>query len=101
SALLSAVKPLAEQAAKLRAEASPRLSGNAAAAAEQKPAPAAPFIAVVDAEQVRAAVTLALDAAMDSMVDEISRRVLDALNTNKGALQPQEHIPIPPAPAAP
>ena len=42
-----------------------------------------PFIAVVDAEQVRAAVTVALDAAMDSMVDEIARRVLEALRTRR------------------
>ena len=37
----------------------------------------------MDAEQVRAAVTVALDAAMEKMVDEITRRVLVALNTKK------------------
>ena len=36
-------------------------------------------MAVVDAEQVRAAVTVALDAAMDAMVNEIARRVVAAL----------------------
>ena len=44
---------------------------------------AAPFVAVVDEEQVRAAVTVALDASMDAMVDEIARRVLAALATRK------------------
>ncbi len=41
----------------------------------------APFVAVVDAEQVRAAVTVALDAAMESMVDEMTARVLAALQS--------------------
>ena len=43
----------------------------------------APFVAVVDSEQVRAAVTVALDASMDAMVDEITRRVLAALRYGK------------------
>jgi CheY-like chemotaxis protein len=83
SALVAAVKPLAESAVKARAEAAPA-SGARAQAAAQKP-PAAPFVAVVDAEQVRAAVTVALDASMESMVDEIARRVLAALGTGKPA----------------
>jgi hypothetical protein len=37
----------------------------------------------VDAEQVKAAVTLALDAAMDTMVDQIARQVLAALQSKK------------------
>lgn len=102
SALLAAVKPLAEEAARLRAENAPGSEpGNAGAVAGRPAAPAAPFIAVVDAEQVRAAVTVALDASMGAMVDEIARRVLDALNTNKSASRAQEAIPDPPAPAAP
>jgi hypothetical protein len=40
---------------------------------------AAPFVAVVDSEQVRAAVTVALDAAMENMVGEIASRVFAAL----------------------
>jgi CheY-like chemotaxis protein len=75
SALLGAVKPLAEAAGKARAEAAPG-SGEAAplrAKAE------VPFVAVVDAEQVHAAVTVALDASMQAMVDQITRRVLAAL----------------------
>jgi len=75
SALLSAVKPLAEAAAKARAEAAP---GSAAAAPPRAKAEV-PFVAVVDAEQVHAAVTVALDASMQAMVDQITRRVLAAL----------------------
>ncbi|HWD00057.1 MAG TPA: response regulator [Candidatus Sulfopaludibacter sp.] len=81
SALLAAIKPLAEQSAKLRAENAGGPAGSASA--RKADAPVAPFIAVVDAEQVRAAVTIALDAAMDNMVDEITRHVLAALNTDK------------------
>src|SRR5579872_5846800 len=80
SALLAAVKPLAEAATRAR-------EGKAAA---EKTAPGAsavsastPFIAVVDAEQVRAAVTIALDAAMSAMVDELTLRVLATLNSTK------------------
>ncbi len=102
SALLAAVKPLAEEAARLRAENAPGSEpGSAVTGAGRPAAPVAPFIAVVDAEQVRAAVTVALDASMGAMVDEIARRVLDALNTNKSASITSEAIPLPPAPAAP
>src|SRR5689334_17679157 len=61
TALVGAVKPLAEAAASARKD-------QAGEAAEKKPtakADIAPFVAVVDAEQVRAAVTVALDAAME------------------------------------
>jgi len=81
SALIGAVQPLAAAAAEARAQQS--------AAPESGPAPAAartaavPFIAVVDAEQVRAAVTVALDASMEKIVDEIASRVLAALNAKK------------------
>jgi CheY-like chemotaxis protein len=81
SALTAAVKPLAEAAARDRATAepdkAPAVSGKAAQA------PAAPFIAVVDEEQVRAAVTVALDAAMGAMVDEITKHVLAAIAIRK------------------
>src|SRR5690349_9813992 len=53
TALIAAVKPLAELALQARAELSPRDS--AAAQRAQTPA-AAPFVAVIDEEQVRAAV---------------------------------------------
>jgi CheY-like chemotaxis protein len=92
SVLLAAVKPLAEAATAARAEQGP--GGVPAAAAGQgqcpgvKP-PAATFVAVVDAERVRAAVTIALDAAMGTMVDEIARRVLAALSAGKSEAPPE------------
>lgn len=108
SALLAAVKPLAEEAARIRAESGGNtVTGTASGASIPKPAaPAAPFIAVVDAEQVRAAVTVALDASMDAMVDEIARRVLAALNTAKSTAPSDVLVSAlapapPPAPAAP
>jgi CheY-like chemotaxis protein len=104
SVLLATVKPLAEAAAAARAESAPSqgpASGGVPAASAgrgqgpgAKP-PAAPFVAVVDGEQVRAAVTLALDAAMGSMVDEIARRVFAALSASKPEAQP---APAPPRP---
>ena len=94
SALIAAVKPLAEAAAQDRAALAPREPG----ARERVPVvAAAPFVAVVDAEQVRAAVTVALDAAMGVMVDEIARRVLLALATRKPEAAPA--LVNPPAPA--
>jgi hypothetical protein len=47
----------------------------------------------VDGEQVRAAVTMALDASMGTMVDEIARRVLAALDASK----PQAQLAPPPS----
>jgi CheY-like chemotaxis protein len=120
TALLSSVKPLADAAAAARASADPGAAAHPAEA--HAPRQQVPFIAVVDAEQVRAAVTVALDAAMESMVDEISRRVLAALHTRKqegetpalslraadepAAAKPrpialEEPHPAPPAPAVP
>lgn len=80
SALTAAVKPLAEAAALDRAAGSGSPSSDKSSAT--KP-PAAPFVAVVDEEQVRAAVTVALDASMAAMVDEITRHVLAAIATRK------------------
>jgi CheY-like chemotaxis protein len=96
SALLAAVKPLAEAAQKER-PGSPG-PGSQAAVADRAPGAreAAPFVAVVDAEQVRAAVTLALDATMGTMVDEVARRVLAALNASKPQTHVSEVAPPPP-----
>lgn len=91
--LLSTMKPLAEAAGADRA-AQAGDAPKSAAASGAKPA-AAPFIAVVDEEQVRAAVTVALDASMAAMVDEIAKRVLTALASKK-----REDAPAPaPAPS--
>jgi CheY-like chemotaxis protein len=102
SALLAAVKPLAEAAQAARAAGSGASRQAAPAAA---PAAMAPFVAVVDAEQVRAAVTVALDGAMEAMVDEIARRVLAALHSGKSEPEKLAAVAAPAAvearPAAP
>ncbi len=79
TALIAAIKPLAEAAAADRAA---RTGEEPATAATTKP-PLAPFVAVVDSEQVRAAVTVALDAAMGVIVEEITRRVVGALSAKR------------------
>jgi CheY-like chemotaxis protein len=117
SALLAAVKPLAEAAAKDR-ESRPE-SARGSQPSGTGTASSAPFVTVVDAEQIRAAVTVALDAAMGAMVDEIARRVLIALENKKSdagavAVGPPERptgasglppsapaVPEPPQPALP
>jgi CheY-like chemotaxis protein len=99
SALLSAVRPLADAAERERAESQGGKPGAAPAAAPVEAAQVAPFIAVVDAEQVRAAVTVALDAAMGAMVEEITRRVLATLNRKKPDERTLESMTAPPQPA--
>ena len=78
SALVSAVKPLAEAAARDRAAAA---RGGVASAAPPEAKAEIPFVAVVDSEHVRAAVTVALDASLEKMIDEITRRVLAAMRS--------------------
>jgi CheY-like chemotaxis protein len=106
SALLAAVRPLADAAEKERVEGPGGRPGAAAAAGAgtAETPQVAPFIAVVDSEQVRAAVTVALDAAMGAMVDEITRRVLSTLNKKKPDARMLESIAVPtpaPLPVAP
>ena len=96
TALLDAVRPLAEAAAKDRAAAGPVLAPGAANA--PKPGLTAPIVAVIDQEQVRAAVTVALDAAMPALVDEIANRVLAALTAKRQAAEKTESRPAPPRP---
>jgi CheY-like chemotaxis protein len=72
SGLLRVLRPLAEQALAERRDERP-----AAVLSSQPVKPLeAPVVAVVDPEEVRAAVTLALDASMPALIDEITRRVL-------------------------
>jgi CheY-like chemotaxis protein len=89
SALLAAVKPLVESAQAARAEGANapggKDSGGKGGRIQQ-----APFVAVIDAEQIRAAVTIALDAAMPTMVDEITHRVMETLNPKR-----KEPAPLP------
>jgi CheY-like chemotaxis protein len=77
SLLLGAVKPLAELAAKERGSGPPAPGAPAARHA----APKTPVVALVDPERVRAAVTVALDASLSGMIDEITEKVLIALGT--------------------
>ena len=100
SVLLSAVRALADAASKDRS-AGPGGKPVAPAVASAETAPVAPFIAVVDTEQIRAAVTVALDAAMGAMVEEITRRVLSTLNRKKADAHTLESIAAPLAAAAP
>ena len=84
SALVAAVKPLAEAAQQARSQYPEGGPGDSHGTAHAEEAgTAAPFVAVVDAEQVRAAVTVALDASMERMVEEISRHVLAALESQE------------------
>ncbi|MGO9227780.1 MAG: response regulator [Bryobacteraceae bacterium] len=97
SALLAAVRPLAERARETRSQYAAAATGEAHAGAHAEEAtPAAPFVAVVDAEQVRAAVTVALDASMERMIEEITRNVLATLES-----QETSHPVAPPADAPP
>ena len=78
TALLDTVRSLVAQAAAEK--------GGPRSAAARAPAAAVvsenrPMVAVIDAEQVRAAVTIALDAAMPALIDEIAEKVLVALRT--------------------
>jgi len=106
SALIAAVKPLAEAA--VAARANQQKTGEPGGGGLAPAAIAAPFVAVIDSELVRAAVTVALDASMVKMVDEITARVLAALNSKKSeahafeAPPPMRLAPLaPPEPARP
>ena len=67
SVVLETVKPLLHAAATARSEIAPA----GAAPPDSDPD---------DAEMVRAAVTIALDAALPNLIEEITRNVLSALN---------------------
>ncbi len=79
--LLTTVKPLVDAAASGRGDAAPRTQ------AAKKPAGAPPVVALIDAAQVRSAVTVALDASMEKLVDEITEKVLLALSSKHDARQ--------------
>lgn len=79
SAMLSVIKPLLAEAQAARGIFADVIAKVAAEPAPQ-PAHAAPA-PPPDPERVRAAVTLALDAALPALIDEITERVLIALET--------------------
>jgi DNA-binding response OmpR family regulator len=57
------------------------VSGRKRSAPAERSAPVAPrSVAVIDAEQVRAAVTVALDSAMSGLVDQITEKVVTVLS---------------------
>ena len=80
SVLLETIKPLAAAAAAERPD-SPLAPATRGAAARAIVAQDQPIVAVIDPELVRAAVTIALDAAMPAMIDEITDKVLVAVRT--------------------
>jgi CheY-like chemotaxis protein len=81
SVLLATVKPLADAAASERSASAPGSAKPSTAAVPAVPIESGPIVAVIDPEQVRAAVTIALDAAMPAMIDEITDKVLVALRS--------------------
>jgi len=76
SVLLAVVKPLVELAAKERGDLLP-----APGAGGKRPAPQTPVVALIDPERVRAAVTVALDASLPAIIEEITDKVLVAFST--------------------
>jgi CheY-like chemotaxis protein len=98
TALINVVRRLAEEAEIARKESAAPVTGAASALGPAATAPSAPFVAVVDAEEIRAAVMVALDASMDAMAEEISRRVMAALLTKKSEPKPVEVASPKPAP---
>jgi hypothetical protein len=68
------VKPLVEMAVKERG------SGPPPVAPGKRPAPKAPTVALIDPERVQAAVTVALDACLPGIIEEITEKVLVALS---------------------
>lgn len=76
SVLLGAIKPLVERAER---EKDPNRPTRAADSLQR--APKTPVVALIDPERVRAAVTVALDAALPNLIDEITEKILVALST--------------------
>ncbi len=83
SVLLDRVKPLLELASGERGDSAARAARPASVGV-----PSLPVVALLDPEQVRAAVTVALDASMAGLVDEITERVLAALSARSTARAP-------------
>jgi len=84
SLLLQAIAPFATG----KKQRSAKPSGESQPTAAAAPAPIRSVV-IVDPEMVRAAVTVALDAAMPALVDEISAKVLAALTGSNRASRKQ------------
>jgi len=82
SVLLGVVKPLVDMAVKARASGAGPAAG-APSGPGKRPAPKAPpqalTVALIDPERVQAAVTVALDASLPGIIEEITQKVLIAL----------------------
>jgi len=79
SKVLETIHPLVKEAQLARGLFAEVLASAAASQSSSVPEPAAPPAAAIDPERVRAAITLALDAALPAMIEEITERVLVAL----------------------
>jgi CheY-like chemotaxis protein len=80
SVLLGILKPLAEMAVRERGSGPPATAASAKRPAPKAP-PQGPTVALIDPERVQAAVTVALDASLSGIIDEITAKVLIALST--------------------
>jgi CheY-like chemotaxis protein len=79
SQLIETIRPLVQEAELARGLFAEALASAAAAPLSGDPAAVSPQAPGIDAERVRAAITLALDAALPAMIREITERVLIAL----------------------
>ena len=80
SRLVETIQPLVKEAQLARGLFAEELASTAATPlVTGEPPPAAPPKPDIDPERVRAAITLALDAALPAMIQEITERVLIAL----------------------
>jgi CheY-like chemotaxis protein len=79
SALLDAIRPLADKARFARGLFSDQLDAPRVEAPAQKAAEPPPAKPEVDPEAVRAAVTIALDRSLPALIEEITAKVLIAL----------------------
>ena len=80
SVVLETVRPLLDAAQRDRGDLPPYVEPEPVELPEE-PAPPPPPPTVIDEERVRAAVTLALDAALPDMIDKITGQLLVALRT--------------------
>jgi len=78
SKVMETIHPLVKEAQLARGLFAEALA-SAAALPESNPPAAEPVAAEIDPERVRAAITLALDASLPSLIQEITERVLIAL----------------------
>ncbi|MGA2737337.1 MAG: response regulator [Bryobacteraceae bacterium] len=79
SVLLGVVKPLLEMAVKERG-LGPAPAAGVGAKSVKRAAPKSSTVALIDPERVQAAVTVALDACLPGIIEEITEKVLIALS---------------------